>query len=171
MRLCHHSTRFILIGTQHNENVGAAARAIKTMGFNDLALVNPRDIKVRSRHKVIQMSSGAIDVLRNAKIFTTLDEAVADRNIICGTGMPNFDLCDRDIKEQGEGCMVGVQHKHAEPRVYFNELLQSRCHQLTPVGDIDGKEVEDAYETIRLALIFGSEQTGEYKPSFMQSNA
>ena len=92
MRLCCHSTRFILVGTQHNENIGAAARAIKTMGFDDLALVSPRDGKVLGRHKVIQMASGAIDVLQNAKIYTTLQEAVDDRNVIIGTGMPNFEL-------------------------------------------------------------------------------
>ena len=147
MRLSNHSTRFILIGTQHNENVGAAARAIKTMGFDDLALVSPRDIKVLGRHKVMQMSSGAVDVLRNAKIYTTLQEAIGDRSIICGTGMYH-----RDQKSPG------VQH--VEPRLYFDELLQARCYQRIDVDDYTDN-VGDGNQDIRLALIFGSEQTGE----------
>jgi hypothetical protein len=148
MRLSNHSTRFILIGTQHNENVGAAARAIKTMGFDDLALVSPRDIKVLGRHKVMQMSSGAVDVLRNAKIYTTLQEAIGDRSIICGTGMYH-----RDQKPP-----MGVQH--VEPRLYFDELLQARCYQRIDVDDYT-ENVGDDNQDIRLALIFGSEQTGE----------
>ncbi len=146
MRLCNHSTRFILIGTQHIENVGAAARAIKTMGFDDLALVSPRDIKVLGRHKVIEMSSGAVDVLRNAKIYTTLQEAIGDRSVVCGTGMY------RDQKPP-----MGVQH--VEPRLYFEKLLQARCHQRIDVdGYTDNKG--DGNQDIRLALIFGSEQIG-----------
>lgn len=155
MRLCHHSTRFILISTQHNENVGAAARAIKTMGFDDLALVSPRDKKVLGRHKVIQMSSGAIDVLRTAKIYTTLHEAIEDRDVVCGTGMPDFDLY-RDKSRV-------VKLQHVEPRVYFDELLQSRCYKRINIDtkdDNEGTEGNDD-QAVRLAIVFGSEQTGE----------
>ena len=44
-------TRFILINTSHAGNVGAAARAMKVMGFDDLVLVAPRwpDVLTRSR--------------------------------------------------------------------------------------------------------------------------
>ncbi|KAL9188257.1 hypothetical protein ACHAXT_006635 [Thalassiosira profunda] len=69
------STRFVLVGTQHAENVGACARAIKTMGFADLTLVAPRDVKVLTRHKVIQRASGAKDVLQSATICSSLEEA------------------------------------------------------------------------------------------------
>lgn len=157
MRLCYHSTRFILIGIQHNENVGAAARAIKTMGFDDLALVSPRDIKVLGRRKVIQMSSGATDVLRNAKIYKTLHEAIGDSSVVCGTRMPNFELY-RDKKSPRD--MMGVQH--FEPRVYFDELLQARCLQNSNIdcNDYADHEREDS-QALRLALIFGSEQTGK----------
>lgn len=155
MRLCHHSTRFILISTQHNENVGAAARAIKTMGFDDLALVSPRDMKVLGRHKVTQMSSGAIDVLRNAKIYTTLHEAIENRDVVCGTGMPDFDLyCDKSSV---------VKQQHVEPRKYFEELLQSRCYKRTIVdANDDNEDIKgDGNQALQLALIFGSEQTGK----------
>jgi tRNA/rRNA methyltransferase len=60
------STRFILINTSHAGNVGAAARAMKTMGFDDLVLVAPRWPNVLRREETIQRASGALDVLHNA---------------------------------------------------------------------------------------------------------
>ena len=56
-------TRFVLIGTSHAGNVGAAARAMKVMGFADLVLVAPRCADVLRREEAIAMASGAADVL------------------------------------------------------------------------------------------------------------
>ena len=61
-------TRFILINTSHAGNVGAAARAMKTMGFGDMVLVAPRWANVLRREETIQRASGALDVLNNACI-------------------------------------------------------------------------------------------------------
>jgi hypothetical protein len=52
-------TRFILINTSHAGNVGAAARAMKVMGFDDLVLVAPRWPNVLRREETIQRASGA----------------------------------------------------------------------------------------------------------------
>ena len=56
-------TRFVLVGTSHAGNVGAAARAIKVMGFSELVLVAPRWADVLQREEAIAMASGATDVL------------------------------------------------------------------------------------------------------------
>ncbi|MGH8796973.1 MAG: TrmH family RNA methyltransferase, partial [Caldimonas sp.] len=61
------ATRFILIGTSHPGNVGAAARALKVMGFADLVLVAPRHANVQRRAEAIAMASGATDVLERAR--------------------------------------------------------------------------------------------------------
>jgi hypothetical protein len=50
--------RFILVDTSHPGNVGAAARAIKVMGFGDLVLVRPRFADVLSREETVAMASG-----------------------------------------------------------------------------------------------------------------
>ena len=60
--------RFILIEPSHNGNVGAAARALKTMGFDDLVLVAPRDPKVLQRDETIARASGATDVLAKTRV-------------------------------------------------------------------------------------------------------
>ena len=64
-------TRFILIQTSHAGNVGATARAMKVMGFTDLVLVAPRWANVLRREETIQRSSGALDVLGNARVVET----------------------------------------------------------------------------------------------------
>ena len=69
-------TRFILIQTSHAGNVGGVARAMKVMGFTDLVLVAPRWANVLRREETIQRASGALDVLRDARIVDTLDEAL-----------------------------------------------------------------------------------------------
>ena len=80
-------TRFILIQTSHAGNVGAAARAMKTMGFDDLVLVAPRWANVLRREETIQRASGALDVLAKARIVDTLDEALDGVTHLCATAM------------------------------------------------------------------------------------
>jgi tRNA/rRNA methyltransferase len=85
-------TRFILINTSHAGNVGAAARAMKTMGFTDMVLVAPRWANVLKREETIQRASGALDVLKNARIVATLDEALEGMTHLCATAMTPRDF-------------------------------------------------------------------------------
>ena len=85
-------TRFILINTSHAGNVGATARAMKTMGFEDLVLVAPRWANVLNREETIQRASGALDVLKNARIVDTLDEALDGMAHLCATAMTPRDF-------------------------------------------------------------------------------
>jgi tRNA/rRNA methyltransferase len=67
--------RVVLMETSHPGNLGAAARAMKVMGLSDLALVNPKcaiDDEARAR------ASGAVDVLENASVHTSLAAALVD---------------------------------------------------------------------------------------------
>jgi tRNA/rRNA methyltransferase len=85
-------TRFVLIQTSHAGNVGAAARAIKVMGFDELVLVAPRWANVLRREETIQRASGALDVLENARIVETLDEALDGMTHLCATAMTPRDF-------------------------------------------------------------------------------
>ena len=85
-------TRFILIETSHAGNVGAAARAMKTMGFADLVLVAPRWANVLRREETIQRASGALDVLELCRIVNTLDEALDGMTHLCATAMTPRDF-------------------------------------------------------------------------------
>lgn len=85
-------TRFILIQTSHAGNVGAAARAMKVMGFDDLVLVAPRWPDVLTRPEAIERASGASDVLEKARIVATLDEALDGITHLCATVMTPRDF-------------------------------------------------------------------------------
>jgi tRNA/rRNA methyltransferase len=85
-------TRFVLIRTSHAGNVGAAARAMKVMGFVDLVLVAPRWADVLTRAEAIERASGAADVLRNARVVATLDEALDGMQHLCATVMTPRDF-------------------------------------------------------------------------------
>ena len=72
----------VLVETSHPANIGAAARAMKTMGVTKLRLVNPDDFPSARAN---WLASGATDVLDNAQIFETFDQAIADCNLVIGT--------------------------------------------------------------------------------------
>lgn len=68
--------RFVLVETSHPGNIGAAARAIKTMGFHDLVLVRPRFADATKQDDATAFASGATDVLENARVVSSLAEAL-----------------------------------------------------------------------------------------------
>ncbi len=85
-------TRFVLIHTSHAGNVGAVARAMKVMGFDDLVLVAPRWDDVLTRPEAVERASGATDVLAKARVVATLDEALAGMSHVCATAMTPRDF-------------------------------------------------------------------------------
>jgi tRNA/rRNA methyltransferase len=72
--------RFVLVETSRAGNIGAAARAMKTMGFSDLVLVNPRFPDALSDPEAVAFASGAQDVLEGARIVTDIGQALAGCN-------------------------------------------------------------------------------------------
>lgn len=85
-------TRFILIETSHPGNVGAAARALKVMGFDEMVLVAPRYANVLRKEETIQRASGANDVLDKTRIVGTLEEALEGISHLCATAMTPRDF-------------------------------------------------------------------------------
>ena len=73
---------FILVEPAVPENIGASARAIKTMGFDSLRLVKPLNFP---NDKADWLAHGSQDVLKSAKIFQSLKEAVLDLDFVIGT--------------------------------------------------------------------------------------
>ncbi|OGB21944.1 MAG: tRNA (cytosine(32)/uridine(32)-2'-O)-methyltransferase TrmJ [Burkholderiales bacterium RIFCSPLOWO2_02_FULL_57_36] len=72
--------RFVLVETSRPGNIGAAARAMKTMGFSELVLVNPRIPDAARHEEAIAFASGAQDVLSAAVVVGSIDEACANCN-------------------------------------------------------------------------------------------
>lgn len=85
-------TRFVLIQPSHSGNVGAAARALKVMGFGDLVLVQPRWDDVLTRQETLDRASGAVDVLQKARAVASLDEALEGMTHVLATVMTPRDF-------------------------------------------------------------------------------
>jgi tRNA (cytidine32/uridine32-2'-O)-methyltransferase len=74
--------RIVLVETSHPGNIGAAARAMKTMCLTDLVLVSPLEFP---HADASARASGAVDVLEQARVVKTLDEALAGCTLVAGT--------------------------------------------------------------------------------------
>ena len=76
------NVRVVLVNTSHPGNIGGAARAMKNMGLSELVLVDPERFPDPD---AVSRASGADDVLANARIVATLEEAIADCSLVLGT--------------------------------------------------------------------------------------
>ncbi len=81
--MVHDNVIFVLVRPQFLGNIGAAARVLKNFSFGGLALVEPpRNYKDSEARR---MAVGAFDVLKNAPVFSTVSEALADVSLAVGT--------------------------------------------------------------------------------------
>jgi tRNA/rRNA methyltransferase len=76
--------RTILVETSHPGNVGSTARALKTMGFHDLCLVNPKMPGIAHEPEAVALASGAMDVLQASSVEADLNAAVAGCTLVLG---------------------------------------------------------------------------------------
>jgi tRNA/rRNA methyltransferase len=81
----HERTTFILVRPHYPENVGAAARAIKTMGFTQLILVKPGRLAVPTHEMARKMAVKSLDVLDAARIVPTLLAAIEKVDLVIAT--------------------------------------------------------------------------------------
>ncbi len=74
--------RVVLVNTSHPGNIGGAARAIKNMGLSRLYLVSPREYPA---DRALWRAAGAVDILDQAVVVDSLDEALAGCGLVIGT--------------------------------------------------------------------------------------
>lgn len=74
--------KIVLVNTSDCRNIGSAARAMKTMGLSQLVLVDPLEMP---NGQAQALAAGATDVLANAKVVNTLEEAIEDCGLVVGT--------------------------------------------------------------------------------------
>ena len=127
------STRFVLVRTSHPGNIGAAARAIRTMGFTRLVLVAPHKYP---HADTTAMAAGADDVLENIVVVPTLAEAIADCSFVLGCtarrrGVSLPEIAPRDaaarVREAATtGGEVAIVFGNERTGLENEELM--RCH-------------------------------------------
>ncbi len=79
------ATEFVLVKPHYPENVGAAARAAKTMGITRLCLVSPSRLAVPESEMAFKMAVRAWDVLESARTCETLSDALRGQDLVFAT--------------------------------------------------------------------------------------
>ncbi len=144
------NARIVLINTSHPGNIGAVARAMKNMGISDLCLVAPQQYP---HERAVWRAASAVDILDNATVVETFEEAIADCGLVVGTSargrripwpLVNPRVCAEKIVPELP------QHKVAlvfgrEDRGMTNEELQ-RCNLHVNIP------TSEAYSSLNLGM-------------------
>lgn len=125
--------RVVLVNTSHPGNIGGAARAMKNMGLSRLVLVQPKDFPA---DEASARASGADDILANAQVVDSLEDALVGCSLVMGTSArersipwPLIDPRECAVKavehaKAGESIALVFGREHAG---LTNDELQ-RCH-------------------------------------------
>lgn len=143
--------RIVLVETSHPGNIGAAARAMKNMGICRLVLVAPISFP---HEKATWRSASASDVVENAMVVETLDEAIAGCQLVIGTSArdrripwPMLDpkQCGEKVEsEQRQGAEVALVFGREAHGLKNEELQKCHFHVNIPTGK--------AYSSLNLAM-------------------
>jgi TrmH family RNA methyltransferase len=139
----------VLCRTSHPGNIGSTARAIKTMGFSKLTLVNPKQFP---HNEANALAAGAEDVLNNAKVVKTIEEALIDSHLIIGFTARQRELSQehqnirkiaKDLKNEPPQKKIALLFGNETNGLSNNEI--KHCHKL---GYINSNE---NYSSLNLA--------------------
>jgi tRNA (cytidine32/uridine32-2'-O)-methyltransferase len=167
----HDRFRFVLVRTSHPGNIGAAARAIRTMGFDRLALVTPHRFP---DPEATALAAGADDVLEQAGIHESVVDALAGSTFALGLsarrrGVTLPELSPREAAEQAvaaaaRGEQVALVFGNERTGLENEEL--ARCHAMVRIPSVDdfsslnlSQAVQVTAYELRLAMLAGDGQT------------
>lgn len=144
------NVRIVLVETSHTGNMGSVARAMKTMGLTNLWLVNPL---VKPDSQAIALAAGASDVIGDAKIVDTLDEALAGCSLVVGTSArsrtlpwPMLDPRECGIKSISEAQQAPVAIVFGRERVGLTNDELQKCHYHVAI------QANPEYSSLNLAM-------------------
>jgi tRNA (cytidine32/uridine32-2'-O)-methyltransferase len=142
--------RIVLVETSHTGNMGSVARAMKTMGLTNLWLVNPL---VKPDSQAIALAAGASDVIGNAQIVDTLDEALAGCSLVVGTSArsrtlpwPMLDPRECGLKSISEAEQAPVALVFGRERVGLTNDELQKCHYHVAIA------ANPEYSSLNLAM-------------------
>lgn len=145
----------VLDQTSHPGNIGASARAMRTMGMENLRLVKPKHFP---HLDAIAQASGALAVLEQAQVFDDLSAALADVQVVLGTSARNRDfpwpvltprqaaakICD-EFSAQRIAILFGTE------RYGLSNQALERCHyfiQIPTIADFSSLNLAQAVQVL-----------------------
>ena len=129
------SVRVVLVRPRDPNNIGAAARAMKNFGFRDLWIVSP----FPATWEQIKSAPHAMDVVEAARVVSSLDEAIADCNLVIGTGDvrraadESQPITPRQLSERLQANSYRVALLFGNEKSGLNNEDLSRCHTLMTI--------------------------------------
>ncbi len=130
--------RVVLINTFHPGNIGAAARAMKNMGLSNLYLVMPKEYP---HPEAESRAAGAKDLLENAVIVETLDQAIKDCSLVIGTSarsrsfpwpMVDARSCAEKAVTEADNSEIAIVFGRERMGLHNEELMQCNFHLAIP---------------------------------------
>jgi TrmH family RNA methyltransferase len=130
-------SRIVLVNTSHPGNIGAAARAMKNMGLEELVLVSPQHFPSA---EATARASGADDLLSAAQCVDSLNEAITGAGLVIGASarsrtlpvpMLNPRQCAELIMQQPENTLSAILFGRERTGLTNEEL--DRCHYLVQI--------------------------------------
>ncbi|CAH0538804.1 tRNA (cytosine(32)/uridine(32)-2'-O)-methyltransferase TrmJ [Vibrio marisflavi] len=126
------NVKIVLVGTSHSGNIGSAARAMKVMGLSQLVLVEPQ---CELDEQAFALASGAGDIIENAVIVSSLEEALSDCTLVVGSSARSRTLEWPMLEPRECGEKVALESSHSKVALMFgrertgltNDELQ-KCH-------------------------------------------
>ena len=129
--------RVVLCEPSHPGNIGAAARAMKTMGLARLVLVNPRKFP---HPDADARASGATDVLRSTDVAASLDDALIGTRFACALSARRRDLTPEPVDVHAAAAELVGHAQSADAAIVFGPERVglsiedvSRCHRLVRI--------------------------------------
>ena len=86
---------FILVNPQLGENIGSCARALKNFGFSNLNIISPRDGWPNTKARMT--SVGAFNIIKSAKIYNNVEDAIKKFDLIFATSARSRDINKKHI--------------------------------------------------------------------------
>ena len=134
--------KIILIETSNAGNIGSTLRAMKTMAFSKLCLVNPKDFPSEQAET---LAANAKDLIKDVEVVNTLDEALEGLNFVIGTSSrtrkvpwPNEALdqvSPKIISESNNGKKIGIIFGREDRGLTNEELQRCNLHVHIPAND------------------------------------
>jgi tRNA (cytidine32/uridine32-2'-O)-methyltransferase len=145
---------FILLRPQFLGNIGSTARVMKNFGFDQLRLVNPPKNYLDAEAR--KMAVDAFDVLKKSRVFSSLEDALADVNIAVGSTCGQYrkhlledlaPLARSLFAELPKACRVGLVFGDERNGMTNDEI--DRCHKLMRI------ESEASFASLNLSQALG----------------
>lgn len=140
--------KIVLVETSHAGNIGAVARAMKNMTLTQLALVNPKQFPCA---EATARAAGADDVLSRAMVYDTLQDAIADCQLVIGASARSRTISWPEMSPRD--CAKQVVHR-PEQRVaivFGRENSGLKNHELDLCQFLLHIPCNSAYSSLNLA--------------------